>query len=304
MAAHAGVDLDAAVAQVLDSLVEISGVCRAGLALSEGAGRRLRFTSSDRGVVVAPGQLPALDWCHIDAYDDVPLTAVVRTGDSVVGGLEDLDQRYVAFAEAQRAQGVAAVAVLPLMHGEAVWGGIVLFYDESQRFGPHQLAVLQSVAARATEQVGSAREVVMGVAPTYACDCDGEQTACVEVDPVPVSVALARRFARRQLHDWKMDDDVLDAAVLCLSELVTNVVMHASSRSRIQLRQEPDRLVITVRDGGRGSQARASSLDPDPLLVHGRGLQLVEALSLDWGTDTDADGTTVWCSFATGRSLT
>jgi hypothetical protein len=28
--------------------------------------------------------------------------------------------------------------------------------------------------------------------------------------------------------------------------------------------------------------------------VHGRGLQLVEALSSRWGYELDADGTTVW----------
>ena len=59
---------------LLADLVALPGVGRVGFALTEGGGRRLRFTASDRS------DDARVDWCHIDAYDDVPLTSVVRTG--------------------------------------------------------------------------------------------------------------------------------------------------------------------------------------------------------------------------------
>src|SRR5919112_865186 len=75
-------DVDTVASAALRELTGIPGVRRAGIALSEGGGRRLRFRSSD-----------GRRWCHIDAYDDVPLTAVVRTGGPLLGALDDLRTR-------------------------------------------------------------------------------------------------------------------------------------------------------------------------------------------------------------------
>ncbi|CAN5251106.1 hypothetical protein BH09ACT12_BH09ACT12_06900 [soil metagenome] len=303
MRVRKGADLDTAVAQVLDSLVETSGVCRAGLALAEGGGRRLRFTASDRDLAVAEDHTVALDWCHIDAYEDVPLTQVVRTGGPVFGNVESLGARFAEFAVEQRDQGVAAVAALPLVIGTSTLGGIVLFFDEQQPFGDDQLELMTALATQAAASVRLTGAVVSEeLALPDVIEQDGVAVARTEVEPLPISVALARRFARRQLHVWKVDDDVLDTAVLCLSELVTNVVIHTASRSQIELRQESRRVVVTVRDSGTGAHARTPSPETDPLLVHGRGLRLVEALADEWGSESDDAGTTVWCSFAIAKT--
>ncbi|WP_300404778.1 ATP-binding protein [Nocardioides sp.] len=306
MRAGPGVDLDAAVAQVLDLLGETSGVTRVGLALPEGAGRRLRFTSSDRDVVSTGPAGGSLDWCHIDAFDDVPLTTVVRTGESVIGGLETLDARFAEFVDKQRCLGVRAVAALPLHIAQTVIGGVVLFYEEQQRFGSHQVALLEVSAVRAAVQVGQAMQHVSVDRGPHLDDAEvvSDDLARFEVEPLPVSVALSRRFARRHLTDWKVDDDVADTAILCLSELVTNVVMHAASRSRIELSRRPDAVRLSVRDhGSTAGTGRAPEPEDDPLSVHGRGLQLVAALADEWGSDTDEGGTTVWCTFSTRRRL-
>ena len=316
MRAGPGGDLDAAVAQVLDLLGETSGVTRVGLALPEGAGRRLRFTSSDRDVFSAGPGDGSLDWCHIDAYDDVPLTTVVRTGEPMIGGLEALDARFAEFVTQQRRLGVRAVAALPLVVEQTVIGGVVLFYEERQRFGPHQVALLEVSAVRAAVQVGQATrqvsldrglrvEEVEEVGEDTGAGHAGvasDDLARFEVEPLPVSVALSRRFARRHLTDWKIDEDVADTVILCLSELVTNVVMHAVSTSRIELGRRPESVRLSVRDRGVGGAGRAPEPQDDPLSVHGRGLQLVAALADEWGSDTDAAGTTVWCTFSTRRT--
>ena len=53
-------------------------------------------------------------------------------------------------------------------------------------------------------------------------------------------------------------------------------------------------LTTTVRDGGTSVVVDLSTVTVDPLAVHGRGLQLVDALSSRWGSKLDAIGTTVW----------
>ena len=80
-------------------LSAVPGVRRIGLALVEGGGRRLRFTASDRerGVEV--------DWCHVDAYDDVPLNTAVRTGEPVLAAVEELDLQCVRGSDPRRGGG-------------------------------------------------------------------------------------------------------------------------------------------------------------------------------------------------------
>ena len=101
---------------------------RVGFALTEGGGRRLRFTASDRS------DEDRVDWCHIDAYDDVPLTSVVRTGEPVLGDRGSLDPRFDEFVAGQPAevQGLAAVPLpgigspmtmcVPVMRGRLAAG--------------------------------------------------------------------------------------------------------------------------------------------------------------------------------------
>ncbi|HYF71606.1 MAG TPA: GAF domain-containing protein, partial [Nocardioides sp.] len=112
-------DVDAVARAVLQDLEALPGVSRVGLALSEGGGRRLRF-------------LPSVDatWCHIDAYDDVPLTRVVRTGEPVLGGLDDFGGRYAGLVERQREAGTRALAALPLPGTSAPIGGLIVYFDQ------------------------------------------------------------------------------------------------------------------------------------------------------------------------------
>ena len=54
-----------------------------------------------------------------------------------------------------------------------------------------------------------------------------------------------------------------------------------------------DVLTATVRDGGVAGVVPSPPAG-DPLRVHGRGLQVVEALSSRWGYDFDGEGASVW----------
>jgi anti-sigma regulatory factor (Ser/Thr protein kinase) len=79
---------------------------------------------------------------------------------------------------------------------------------------------------------------------------------------------------------------------LCISELVTNAVIHTGTAAELTARLDADVLTVSVRDSGGDSVLRAESFD-DTLTVAGRGLSLVEALTTAWATERGADGTTV-----------
>lgn len=287
--ADTGLNIAAWARDALALMTELSGVRRGALALAEGGGRRLRFTASDRD------NDAGVEWCHVDAYDDVPLNTAVRTGKPVLGALDDLDSRYAEFVQRQRGTATVALAAVPIVTAGQTLGGFVLFFDHPQAFDPSQRVELARVggdlgAALRRAQRGEERpNVALSDEPVPP----GAVVAVHDVPPDPATVAEARRFLRSTLHGWGIDEQTTDTAVLCLSELVTNAVIHAHAGCVVRVLLEQDTLTTTVRDSGTQD---AASVEPlaDPLRVHGRGLQLVDTLATRWGSELDTLGTTVW----------
>lgn len=116
----------------------------------------------------------------------------------------------------------------------------------------------------------------------------------------PETVARARELARATLARWNTPDDETEAAVLVVSELVTNAVEHAQPPLMLHLHREhaDHRVWIGVTDGGPATQhgAWSSSCAPDE---QGRGLQLVTALAQTYGQRNHTTGTTYWARMRT-----
>jgi anti-sigma regulatory factor (Ser/Thr protein kinase) len=123
---------------------------------------------------------------------------------------------------------------------------------------------------------------------------DGALAATYSVAADPRAVARARQFARGTLAGWGIEGDTADRAILCLSELVTNAMIHTDAGCELRVVLVRGILTTTVRDGGSSVVVDLSGISVDPLAVHGRGLQLVDALSTRWGSELDAVGMTVW----------
>jgi anti-sigma regulatory factor (Ser/Thr protein kinase) len=267
----------------------VPAVRRAGLALAEGGGRRLLFCASDRD------NDPRVDWCEIDAYDHVPLNHSVRTGEAVVGSLKDLAGRYPAFTDRQTPS-IRALASLPIFAAGHIQGGFVLFYDTPQRFDRPQLTRLKDLGARLGADLRRVQRTT--VHASRSLDDEpvpyGALAARYSVPWDHREVAAARHFLVGTLVDWGIDGDTVEKAALCLSELVTNAMIHTHAGCELRMVLDRGVLTTTVRDGGPSVVVDLSRLAVDPLAAHGRGLQLVDALSTRWGSELDAVGMTVW----------
>lgn len=282
-------DIDAWAERCLDLLTSLPGVRRAGIAVVEGGGRRLRFVSAEHA-----GAGP-VDWCLVDAYDDVPLNTAVRTGRVVVGTLAQLGASHPAFVERQRDTGSEALAAVPLVVGRHRGGGFVLFYGSPRAFADSDVDELRALGAELGEGLRRAQVGHIPQADGWvpALPPAGALVVQFSVGSEPAAVGPARQELRDTLRAWEIDPDVIEVATLCLSELVTNAVVHAASGCWVRVTNDAGSVAVTVRSPGTLGQALDGEAE-DPLQVHGRGLQLVDALAGSWGSDVQDGGLTTW----------
>ncbi len=120
------------------------------------------------------------------------------------------------------------------------------------------------------------------------------EVAALGLPAEPASVPRARHFVRDALAG--RGPDLQDAAEACISELVTNSVLHARTDLEVRLLEQTDTVRLEVVDRSPGLPRR---------LVHtlqsatGRGMEIVTLLAEDWGVDpVEGGGKAVWCTLA------
>jgi anti-sigma regulatory factor (Ser/Thr protein kinase) len=102
--------------------------------------------------------------------------------------------------------------------------------------------------------------------------------------------SLARDFLR-SASCAEHHREVVEDAVLLVSELVTNSVLHGGPPVVVAVDCTEDALQVRVRDGSPHRPTPREAGDDDE---NGRGLALVAEMSDDWGVDPEADGKHVW----------
>ncbi|MFG2477749.1 ATP-binding protein [Streptomyces fagopyri] len=124
------------------------------------------------------------------------------------------------------------------------------------------------------------------------------RSASLRISESPQGFAQAREFTRRTLSRWALGDRG-DDAVLVVTELATNAVLHAAPQARaghtgvwLKLTLRRTHLVCAVTD--QSDRPPMCARRNDALEVHGRGLRIVEALSEHWGWTRSPAGKTVW----------
>ena len=131
-------------------------------------------------------------------------------------------------------------------------------------------------------------------------------TAVIEVQPEPAAIIQVRHAVARLLVSWELAE-VRDDAVLCLSEALTNAVLHARPARparpvTVTIHRGLRTLRIEIADADRGiflpepdHRARPGAPAPDDQPAeHGWGLRVIDALAARWGVDADDVGKRVW----------
>lgn len=139
-------------------------------------------------------------------------------------------------------------------------------------------------------QQGDPRAVASGPTPV-----PGVLTLPAEAASVP----RARQFVQDVLAAH--DADLLDRAEACISELVTNAVLHARTEVQVHIEDLGETVRLEVRDRSTSIPRR---------LVHtvrsatGRGMEMVGLLARSWGVDLlEGDAKSVWCELAPGQDM-
>jgi anti-sigma regulatory factor (Ser/Thr protein kinase) len=128
----------------------------------------------------------------------------------------------------------------------------------------------------------------------------GPRLRCVlPFEAVPTEVRLLRRAAAKQLSRWGVPA-VTDEAELLVTELATNVVKHVGegASATLILERTGERLRLEVHDKSQLAPSLKSAQCDEEC---GRGLHLLAALAVDWGTVLTAVGKAVWCEIPIGE---
>jgi anti-sigma regulatory factor (Ser/Thr protein kinase) len=115
------------------------------------------------------------------------------------------------------------------------------------------------------------------------------------LEPDPGSVRKARAWLRDVLSNLERED-IVSAAELAASELVTNAILHGAPPITIRVRGTRDHPRVEIRDAStRPPQVNVEMADEENLLTtFGRGLGLVALHSNAWGAELTYDGKVVW----------
>ncbi|MER5215848.1 SpoIIE family protein phosphatase [Streptomyces sp. NPDC002838] len=122
----------------------------------------------------------------------------------------------------------------------------------------------------------------------------------------PFAPGAARALLRATLAEWAqrglpgaehLTDRLADDALLVVSELVTNAIVHAGTDVELGCRLEPETgaLVVEVLDHHPSRAPRDGPAEPPyDTPEYGRGLRLVAALAESWGITYRTGAKTVW----------
>lgn len=111
-------------------------------------------------------------------------------------------------------------------------------------------------------------------------------------------VAALRRLLRLHLELWGLQE-VSEAAQLCVSELVANVIKHVglATPTTLAVFMNGTRLRIEVHDPDPRGLPVLAEVDSDA--ETGRGMALIDAIADRWGVDLTAERKATWCELRT-----
>lgn len=120
----------------------------------------------------------------------------------------------------------------------------------------------------------------------------------LHVPPSLTAAAQAREFVRGYCESQELPY-LAENVELVVSELVTNAVVHAQTRIRVRIEELPFCVRLTVYDEAVDLPLLSLASRVSALEEGGRGVWIVDACSVEWGTDLHAlEGKSTWALFA------
>ncbi|MER6425622.1 ATP-binding protein [Streptomyces sp. NPDC001137] len=143
----------------------------------------------------------------------------------------------------------------------------------------------------------------MSTPATHTPDTETRPPSRIEdlsVPHIPEAVYAVRRRARTVLARWRVPRSTADDALLVISELTTNAIVHALPPAVLRLSMPQDGTCggIRIEVTDAGPVCRGFSAPGGPHLAehqeHGRGTGIVAALSTRHGISRHPERTTRW----------
>ncbi|HET7689181.1 MAG TPA: response regulator [Nocardioidaceae bacterium] len=237
------------------------------------------------------------DPARVLVVDDVPemrrllATVLNLRGMTVVGEAAD-GRQAVRLADDLQPDVVILDLGLPDLQGQDVLTGI-------RNHAPQVRVVVFSGLRPSGGELASSVEAYVGKEQDIDILVDAvESVAQLDVElvvhtypRVVDSIAQARAATAEVLGSWGMGSLAADSLVV-VSELTTNALVHAGTAFELRLSRHPRSVRIAVLDHGPGTP---EPLAPSTVRPHGRGLQIVDAMSSAWGVSGLKKGTKlVW----------
>jgi anti-sigma regulatory factor (Ser/Thr protein kinase) len=120
--------------------------------------------------------------------------------------------------------------------------------------------------------------------------------ASLDSRPSARAVPDTRQRVAAVLAEWGLAGEAVEPTLLVVTELLSNAADHGHGPRSLSLELAEGSVRVEVRDNGPEPPQLQSF---DPLRTRGRGLQLVEGLSTEWGWAADPPGKVVWAEVPT-----
>jgi hypothetical protein len=114
---------------------------------------------------------------------------------------------------------------------------------------------------------------------------------CLDLPPEPTAPRAARALVRQACDDWDIPIQTENAAVLVVSELTLNAVVHAATPLRVCVKATDKALSTSVRDLRPDLPLR---LIPRDRALRILGLHVVATLASAWGVTDQPDAKIAW----------
>ena len=110
------------------------------------------------------------------------------------------------------------------------------------------------------------------------------------------AVPHTRERVAAVLAEWGLSGEPVEPTLLVVTELLSNAIDHAHGPVRLSVERSAETVHVEVRDATPDApQLRP----PNPARARGRGVHLVDALSLRWGWTAGSTGKVVWAEVPT-----